>query len=154
MQNDSSVKIEDTKEWYRTVSRRAPRRSPKLNSTTVALMSESWSINTIGTGTLSSWSWDNSASHHYLKSQLYEINMHISKILIISQKWDISELDYRIWQRNYDCTNKKVKYHYCRFTSTDKVVCSMTDQPVKGINGCLMIHHPEGDFDSPVYRIW
>lgn len=34
-----------------TVSRRAPRRSPKVISTIVASVSESWSIITLGTGT-------------------------------------------------------------------------------------------------------
>lgn len=38
---------------YHTVSRRAPRRSPKVISTIVAFGSESWSIITLGVGTVS-----------------------------------------------------------------------------------------------------
>lgn len=47
-----------------TVSRRAPRRSPKVISTTVASGSESWSIITIGVGTVSATPWFPSCSRH------------------------------------------------------------------------------------------
>jgi len=47
-----------------TVSRRAPRRSPKVISTTVASGSESWSIITIGVGTVSATPWFPSCSPH------------------------------------------------------------------------------------------